>query len=54
MIVSLISVLAWLFLVSRNHELTSLGGPAKLRLALIWVAIILGVVLVIQWLGLAA
>jgi len=53
MIVSLISVLACLFLVTRNSELLSLTGAAKARLALIWLAIIIGVVLVIQYLGLA-
>ncbi|WP_232492165.1 hypothetical protein [Novosphingobium kaempferiae] len=51
MIVSMISIIGCLILAVRNPEIRGLGGSKALRLASIWAAIIIGLVLVIQWSG---
>lgn len=51
MIVSMISIAGCLILAVRNPEIRGLGGGKALRLAAIWAAIIIGLVLVIQWSG---
>lgn len=52
MIVSLISIIGCLVLALRNPQIRGLGGGQALRLAAIWAAIIIGLVMVIQWSGL--
>lgn len=52
MIVSLISIIGCLVLALRNPQIRGLGGGQALRLAAIWAAIIIGLVIVIQWSGL--
>lgn len=47
-IVSMIAILGSLILVLRNSEIRSLGAGKALRMAAIWGAIIVGLVLVIQ------
>lgn len=51
-IVSLIAVLGALVLATRNSKFRDLGARRMLRLALIWGALIIGLVLVIQLTGL--
>ncbi|MEE4450251.1 hypothetical protein [Novosphingobium resinovorum] len=51
LIVSIISILGCLVLAVRNPEIRGLGGGGALRLAAIWAAIIIGMVVVIQWSG---
>lgn len=48
MIVSVIAICACLLLALRNSEIRSMGSGKALRLAAIWAAIIIGLVLVIQ------
>lgn len=50
-IVSLISVFACLFLATRHSGFRALGKGKVLQYALIWAAIIIGLVLVIQLSG---
>ncbi len=52
MIVSIVSILACLFLVTRNGRLGNLPGRKVLRLALVWGAILLGLVAILQLTGL--
>ncbi|GFM29497.1 hypothetical protein [Novosphingobium sp. PY1] len=52
MVVSIISVLGALILVTSNARFRELGTRRKIRLGLIWVAIIIGLVLFIQVTGL--
>ncbi|WP_285021998.1 hypothetical protein [Novosphingobium sp. fls2-241-R2A-195] len=52
MIVSMISIVGCLVLASRNPQIRGLGGGQALRLAAIWAAVIISLVLVIQWSGL--
>lgn len=52
MIVSIISVIGCLILATRSSAVRNLGMGRSVRLALIWVAIIVGLVLVIQFAGL--
>lgn len=47
----MISIIGCLVLAFRNPEIRGLGGGQALRLAAIWTAIIIGLVLVIQWSG---
>lgn len=47
-IVSVIALVGCLVLAFRNSEMRSLGAGKALRLAAIWAAIIIGLVLVIQ------
>lgn len=51
MIVAIITVIGSLVLVTRNSGLARLGAVRIIRLALIWAAIILSVVLLIQAFG---
>lgn len=51
-IIGVISVIGALVLVTRNSQFRVLGFSKGLRLALIWAAIIIGLVLVIQFFGL--
>ena len=51
MIVSIISVIACLILVTRGAPFRNLGMNGTVKLALIWGAIIIGLVLVIQLSG---
>lgn len=51
-IVSIVSVLACLFLATRHSGFRSLGKARVLRLALIWTAIILGLAAVLAISGL--
>jgi hypothetical protein len=48
MIVSIISVIGALILVTSRSQFRNLGMKRMLRLALIWAAIIVGMVLLIQ------
>lgn len=48
MIVSVIAICGCLVLALRNSEIRSMGAGKALRLAAIWAAIIIGLVLVIQ------
>lgn len=50
-IVSIISIVGFLILVLRNPEIRRLGTGKAFRLAAIWAAIIIGMVIVIQWSG---
>jgi len=52
MIVSLISIVGCLVLAFRSSNIRSLGGGQAMRLALIWAAIIIGMVLIVQLTGL--
>lgn len=52
MVVSIISVLGALILVTSNARFRELGMRRKIRLGLIWVAIIIGLMLFIQVTGL--
>ncbi|AOR76048.1 hypothetical protein [Novosphingobium resinovorum] len=52
MIVSMISIVGCLVLALRNPQIRGLGGGQALRLAAIWAAIIIALVVVIQWSGL--
>jgi len=52
MVVSIISVLGALILVTSNARFRELGTRRKIRLGLIWVAIIIGLMLFIQVTGL--
>lgn len=47
MIVSMISIVGCLVLASRNPQIRGLGGGQALRLAAIWAAVIISLVLVI-------
>lgn len=47
-IVSVIAIIGCLILAFRNSNVRSLGAGKALRLAAIWAAIIIGLVLVIQ------
>lgn len=51
MIVSIIAVIGALILAMSNSGLRNLGMSRAIRLALIWVAIIVGLVLVIRLTG---
>ena len=51
-IVSIIAVLGALVLATSGSQFRGLDGRRKIRLALIWIAIIVGLVLVIQVTGL--
>ncbi|MFC0203089.1 hypothetical protein [Novosphingobium soli] len=51
MIVSMVAVVACLVLALRNSEVRELGRGKALRLAAIWAAIIVGLVVVIQLSG---
>lgn len=51
MIVSVISIIGWLALISRNSQVQRLGFPGFVKYAAIWGAIIIVVVLVIQYSG---
>ena len=51
MIVSIIAVIGALILATNNSRFRSLGMARAIRLAFIWVAIIVGLVLVIQLTG---
>lgn len=51
MIVSIIAVIGALILATNNSRFRSLGKGRAIRLALIWVAIIVGLVVVIQLTG---
>lgn len=53
MIVSIITLLGWLFLVLRNSEIRSLDRSRVLKLAAVWAAIIVTMVVVVQMLGLS-
>ncbi|EJL26944.1 hypothetical protein [Novosphingobium sp. AP12] len=48
MIVSVIAICACLVLALRNSQVRSMGAGKVLRLAAIWAAIIIGLVLLIQ------
>lgn len=48
MIVSVIAIGACLVLALRNSEIRSMGAAKALRMAAIWAAIIIGLVLLIQ------
>lgn len=50
-IVSIIAVLGALILATRNARFRNLGISRMVRLALVWLAIILGLLLVIQLTG---
>ncbi|AIT78962.1 hypothetical protein [Novosphingobium pentaromativorans] len=52
MIVSIISVLGALILVTSNARFRELGARRMIRLGLIWVAIIVGLMLIIDVTGL--
>ncbi len=52
-IVSIITVVACLFLVARGSALRRLGAAGMIKLALIWGAIILGLMLLIEVVGLS-
>lgn len=52
MIVSMISIVGCLVLALRNPQIRGLSGGQALRLAAIWAAVIISLVLVIQWSGL--
>ena len=51
-VVSIVAVLACLLLVSRNSGFRTMGSARVIRLALIWAAIILGLVIIIDIAGL--
>lgn len=51
-IVSLVAVIGALILATSNARFRNLGAGRMIRLALIWIAIIVGLVLVIQLTGL--
>ncbi|MCT2400783.1 hypothetical protein [Novosphingobium mangrovi (ex Huang et al. 2023)] len=51
MIVSIITLIGWLILVTRNPEIRNLGAARAARLALIWATIIIGLVVLIQVTG---
>lgn len=51
-IVGVISVIAALILVTSNSKFRELGFSKGLKLALVWAAIIIGLVMLIQVLGL--
>lgn len=51
-IVSIIAVLGSLLLVSRHSGFREMGSAKMIRIALVWVAIILGLFLVFQFAGL--
>jgi len=51
MITGIIGLLAALFLVVRHGAFARLGMSAKIKMGLIWVAIILGLVLVLRVIG---
>ncbi|MFC6621804.1 hypothetical protein [Novosphingobium panipatense] len=53
MIVSIITLLGWLFLVLRNSEIRSLDRSRVLKLAAVWAAIIVTMLVVVQMLGLS-
>lgn len=52
MIVSIITVIGALILATNNSQFRNLGMGRKVRLALVWTAIIVGLVLVIHLTGL--
>jgi ABC-type amino acid transport system permease subunit len=47
-IVSVIAIIACLVLALRNSEVRSMGSGKAIRMAALWAAIIIGLVLVIQ------
>lgn len=51
LVVSIISILAVLFLVGRGMSHRKLGFQRMAMLALVWIVIILGLVLVLQQVG---
>lgn len=51
MIVSIIAVIGALILATNNSRFRNLGMSRAIRLALIWAAIIVGLVLVVQLTG---
>ncbi|HUD90335.1 hypothetical protein [Sphingobium sp.] len=51
MIASVIAIAACLVLALRNPEMRTMGAGKAVRLAAIWAAIIIGLVLVIQFSG---
>ncbi|MFT4054252.1 MAG: hypothetical protein QM681_07075 [Novosphingobium sp.] len=50
-IVSMISIVGCLILALRNAQIRELGGRRILQLAAVWIAIIVALVWIIQWLG---
>lgn len=52
MIVSVMAVVACLFLATRSANIRQLGTRRALRLAMIWIAIIVGLVFAIHFAGL--
>ncbi|MGF7152902.1 hypothetical protein [Novosphingobium gossypii] len=50
-IVSIISIVGFLILVLRNPEIRGMSTGKAFRLTAIWAAIIVGMVILIQWSG---
>lgn len=50
-IISVISIVGFLILVLRNPKIRNMSAGKAFRMAAIWAAIIIGLVVVIQWSG---